>query len=293
MDKKTRKALHIMTIVLIAVLGALNYQIFVFPNDFAPSGLNGILTILRHIFGINFGMMYLVLNIPLLIVANHFLKRRYALFTFIYVAVFSLTSILLRNVDLSFITFNGEDSGARIMAAVAAGVFNGLNYSVAIRLGGSTGGMDIVGSLVNYRHPEISLVWLLFGINVGVAVASFFAFGMNYVPVILCIIYSFVTSRIGDFVLKGNEGGIKFEIITEHAEEICQDIFDELHHGATISTVRGVYSGKEKQHIICVINKHQLNEFKNILYKYPDAFAFVSSVDSMIGRFVSVKKRVI
>ena len=79
MDKKTRKALHIMTIVLIAVLGAFNYQIFVFPNDFAPSGLNGILTILRHIFGINFGMMYLVLNIPLLIVANHFLKRRYAL----------------------------------------------------------------------------------------------------------------------------------------------------------------------------------------------------------------------
>lgn len=289
MDKKTRKALHIMTIVLIAVLGAFNYQIFVFPNDFAPSGLNGILTILRHIFGINFGMMYLVLNIPLLIVANHFLKRRYALFTFIYVAVFSLTSILLRNVDLSFITFNGEDSGARIMAAVAAGVFNGLNYSVAIRLGGSTGGMDIVGSLVNYRHPEISLVWLLFGINVGVAVASFFAFGMNYVPVILCIIYSFVTYRVGDVVLKGVRTAAKFEIITSQPEALSQALMEKLHHGVTLLPARGMYSNSDKSLLICVVNRRQIADFSRLIKKFDDTFVIMTPVTNTYGNFKHIK----
>jgi len=289
MDRKTRKALHIMTIVLIAVLGAFNYQIFVFPNDFAPSGLNGILTILRHLLGINFGMMYLVLNIPLLIVANHFLHGRYALFTFIYVVVFSVTSILLRNVDLSFIAFNGEDSGARIMAAVAAGVFNGLNYSVAIRLGGSTGGMDIVGSLVNYRHPEISLVWLLFGINVGVAVASFFAFGMNYVPVILCIIYSFVTYRVGDLVLKGVKTAAKFEIITSQPEALSQVLMEKLHHGCTLLPARGMYSNTDKSLLICVVNRRQIADFARIIKKFDDTFVIMTPVTNTYGNFKHIK----
>ena len=96
MDKKKRHALDYLIICVIAVLGAFNYQIFVFPNDFAPSGINGILTIVRHLFGINFGMMYLVLNVPLLMVANHMIHGRYALNTFVYVVVFSITSMILK-----------------------------------------------------------------------------------------------------------------------------------------------------------------------------------------------------
>ncbi len=289
MDRKKRKALDYLIILAIAVLGAFNYQIFVFPNDFAPSGLNGILTIVRHLFGINFGMMYLVLNIPLLIVANHFLHGRYAVYTFFYVLVFSVTSILLRNVDLSFITFAGEDSGARIMAAVAAGVFNGLNYSVTIRLGGSTGGMDIVGSLVNHRHPEISLVWLLFGINVGVAVASFFAFGMNYVPVILCIIYSFVTYRVGDLVLKGVKTAAKVEIITSQPEVLSKVLMEKLHHGCTLLPARGMYSNTDKSLLICVVNRRQIADFSRIIKKFDDTFVIMTPVTSTYGNFKHIK----
>ena len=214
MNKKKRHALDYLIICVIAVLGAFNYQIFVFPNDFAPSGINGILTIIRHLFGINFGMMYLVLNVPLLMVAHHLIHGRYALNTFVYVVVFSITSMILKNVDLSVLSFNGQDAGERIMAAVAAGVFSGFNYGLTMRMGGCTGGMDIVGSIVSHKNPEINMVWLVFSINVAVAVLSFFAYGMNYVPVILCIIYSFVTSRVGDFILKGARSAAKFEIMT-------------------------------------------------------------------------------
>lgn len=50
------------------------FQIFVFPNDFAPSGVNGILTIIRHVFGVNFGMLYMFINIPLLTAAFFVLR---------------------------------------------------------------------------------------------------------------------------------------------------------------------------------------------------------------------------
>ena len=66
--------LRYLLLIVIAALWALNYEIFVFPNDFAPAGLSGILTIIRHLTGFNFGYMNLILNIPLLLVAFKVLK---------------------------------------------------------------------------------------------------------------------------------------------------------------------------------------------------------------------------
>lgn len=289
MDKKKRHALDYLIICVIAVLGAFNYQIFVFPNDFAPSGINGILTIIRHLFGINFGMMYLVLNVPLLMVAHHLIHGRYALNTFVYVVVFSITSMILKNVDLSVLSFNGQDAGERIMAAVAAGVFSGFNYGLTMRMGGCTGGMDIVGSIVSQKNPEINMVWLVFSINVAVAVLSFFAYGMNYVPVILCIIYSFVTSRVGDFILKGARSAAKFEIITSYPEELSQALMGRLHHGCTVLPARGMYSHVDKSLLICVVNRRQIPEFGRIIKEFDDTFVIMTPVARTYGNFKQVK----
>jgi uncharacterized membrane-anchored protein YitT (DUF2179 family) len=62
-----KKILTYAVIVLIAVIAALNYEIFIFPNRFAPAGLNGICTMIQHIFGISVGYMSLLINIPLAI----------------------------------------------------------------------------------------------------------------------------------------------------------------------------------------------------------------------------------
>ena len=290
MNTKAKMVLDYLIVTVIAVLGALNFQVFVFPNNFAPSGLNGILTIIRHVFGINFGMLYLFLNIPLLAAAFFVLRsKKYVIATFIYVVVFSVSSILLRNLDLSKLMFSGGDGGERIMAAVAAGVFSGFNYSVAIRLGGCTGGLDIVAALVIHKKPSINLVWLVFGINVGVATLSFFAYGMDYAPVILCIIYSFVTSRIGDLILKGARTAAKFEIITSNPEELSQALMSQLHHGCTVLPARGMYSHTDKSLLICVVNRRQIADFERVLRNFEDTFVVVTPVTRTYGNFKHIK----
>ena len=290
MNTKAKMVLDYLIVTVIAVLGALNFQVFVFPNNFAPSGLNGILTIIRHVFGINFGMLYLFLNIPLLAAAFFVLRsKKYVIATFIYVVVFSVSSILLRNLDLSKLMFSGGDGGERIMAAVAAGVFSGFNYSVAIRLGGCTGGLDIVAALVIHKKPSINLVWLVFGINVGVATLSFFAYGMDYAPVILCIIYSFVTSRIGDLILKGARTAAKFEIITSNPEELSQALMSQLHHGCTVLPARGMYSHTDKSLLICVVNRRQIADFEKVLRNFEDTFVVVTPVTRTYGNFKHIK----
>ena len=290
MKKRTKRVLDYLVIFIIALLGAFNFQIFVFPNDFAPSGLNGILTIIRHVFGVNFGMLYLFINIPLLIAAFFVMRStKYVICSFIYVVVFSVSSILIRNLDLSTLMFHGNDGGERIMAAVAAGVFSGFNYSVTIRLGGCTGGLDIVAGLIIHKKPSINLVWLVFGINVGVAAISFFAYGMDYVPVILCIIYSFVTSRVGDLILKGARTAAKFEIVTSEPEELSQALMSQLHHGCTVLPARGMYSHTDKSLLICVVNRRQIADFERIIREFDDTFVIVSPVTRTYGNFKHIK----
>jgi uncharacterized membrane-anchored protein YitT (DUF2179 family) len=46
-----KKFISYAMVVLIALMMALNYQLFVFPNTFAPAGLNGIFTMIQHVLG--------------------------------------------------------------------------------------------------------------------------------------------------------------------------------------------------------------------------------------------------
>ena len=47
----------------------------------------------------------------------------------------------------------------------------------------------------------------------------------------------------------------------------------------------GVYSGEEKDILICVVNKHQVEDFKTILKKYSDTFTTLETVTETVGRF--------
>lgn len=278
-----------LLIIACAAAGALNYELFVFPNNFAPAGLNGFLTIIRHLTGFGFGYMNLILNIPLLIAASRALKKHFVVYTFVYVAVFSLSSLLFRDLNVVRFAFVAKDGGEKVMASVAAGVFNGAFYSIPLRLGASTGGIDIIAALINHKRPELSLVWLIFLINILVALVSFFAYGNDYVAVILCIIYSYVTTRISDSILKGSRTAAKFEVITTQPDKLSQELMEKLRHGCTVVPAKGMYSHSDKSLLICVVNNLQIADFERVIDKYEDTFVIVSSVNRTYGNFKKIK----
>ena len=100
-SKRTRKLLTYLAISLVAVISAFNYELFVFPNKFAPAGLNGICTMIQYITGISVGYMALAINIPLAIITYLKVSKSLALRSMTYVLVSSVTMVLLDGVDLS------------------------------------------------------------------------------------------------------------------------------------------------------------------------------------------------
>ena len=73
MKKALKIAASYIIVILIALMMAVNYQMFVFPNRFAPAGLNGIFTMIQHVLGIKLSHTTIVLNVPLAI-ASYFLS---------------------------------------------------------------------------------------------------------------------------------------------------------------------------------------------------------------------------
>ena len=280
-----RKVFTYAIILLLAFGNAMSYHIFVFPNRFAPSGLNGLCTIVQELFGLNVGYLSLIINIPLALMVFEFVNRKLAFRSMVYVVTFSAMLVVLEKVDLSAFAYATENGTSTILGPLVAGIISGAVYGILVKCSAYTGGMDYVASLVRIKRPDLNFFYVTFLINVAVAGISYFVYGFQLEPVILCILYSFMSSTVSDNMLKSGRSAIRFEIITDNPAEMSQTIIEKLHHSATLIPAKGMYSGKEKNILICVINKSQIAALSKIIRRYPNSSAIMSSVSEVMGNF--------
>ena len=283
--KTSKKVLTYLVIMLIALLAAVNYEIFVFPNQFAPAGLNGICTIIQYISGISVGSLSLIINVPLAILVYFKVNKPLALRSMIYVVTFSLALIVLDKVDLSRFYYATENGTSTILGPLVAGLIWGTCYATLVQCSAYSGGTDFVAAVIHKYHPEKNTFWMIFGMNACVAGLSYFVYDYKIEPVILCIMYSFMSTTVTDRLSRSGREAVRFEIITQHPQVISDEIIHKLHHSATLVPGRGMYLGKETNILICVVNKSQMAALSRIIRNYPETFAVMSNVSEVMGNF--------
>ena len=280
-----KKIITYIVIVLIALVCALNYQLFVFPNRFAPAGLNGICTMLQYLFGINVGYMSLLINIPLAVAVYLLVSKPLAVRSMVYVVTFSVALLVLERVDLSRFAYATNTGTSTIMGPLVAGIVNGSCYSMLVKASAYSGGTDFVAAVIHKYHPEKSIFYLIFALNVTVAIASYFVYDFQIEPVILCILYAFTSSTVSERLAKSGRSAVRFEIITDYPQQIADAIIHQLHHSAPLLPGKGMYLGRQTNILICVVNKTQAAALSAIVRSYPDTFAVVSQVGEVMGNF--------
>ncbi len=287
MHEKTllQKAESWLILILSAFAMGWSYELFVFPNQFAPAGFNGIATMIQYLFHFSIGFFSVLINVPLLLLGRRYLEWSFILRTALFVLVFSLTTLTLNQLDLSAFVYHTDNGTSFILGPITAGLINGTLYSVVLRRGGSTGGTDILAAMIQKKHPETSLVWVVFTLNAIVAGISYFVYHFQFEPVILCLIYCYLSSFVSNSLMKMGKRALKFEVITKHAEELSALLLRELHHGVTMLPAEGMFSGAKMNLLICVVNRYQIARFNEILSLFPDTFAYVSDVNETIGSF--------
>ncbi|MGM9639803.1 MAG: YitT family protein [Faecousia sp.] len=289
--KAGKKALTYFVIIFMAFLSALNYELFVFPNEFAPAGLNGICTMIQYLTGVRVSLLNLLLNIPLAVLVYRLVSRPLALRSLVYTLAFSLALALFDRFPLERFAYATENGTSTILGPLVGGIIGGFCYSVVLRAGSYTGGTDFVAALIRVRHPETNFIMLTFGLNAAVAILSYFVYGYQIEPVLLCILFCYLSSSVSNSILKSGKSAIKFEIVTQHPEELSGELIHTLHHSVTLLKGTGMYSGKSVSVLMCIINRNQILELEEVISHYPGTFAYLSSVREVVGNFKHINKK--
>lgn len=280
-DKKTLKRISIAVLITVisTVIRAVSVHVFMIPNNFAPGGVTGIAAMIQYkIPAINSGYTIFVLNLPLLILSWKFLSKEFALYSLLTTVL--ITAMLPVLEALKMPTYSTNP----LLAALACGGMSAVALSMMYQIGGSTGGSDIVASLIQKKYPLGSVQTILFGVDGIVVLVSGFVFG-SMDALLLAIVEIFVASSISENIMQGMGGALKFEIVTTEPERISRIIMERLDRGVTCVPAKGMFTQEDRSIIVCIVRKRQVAAFKRLLKEEAQqAFIYVTLASEVIGK---------
>ena len=279
----TKKVISYLFIIFLGLVLALGYQLFVFPNDFAPAGLNGIFTMIQYVFGFKLSNASILLNIPLYFLVYFKVSKAFANRAMVFLLSFSGFLMLLDMVDLSAFVYDTTIS--TLLGPAVGGMISGVCGYYMHLMGTCCGGTEYIAKLIHKKKPSVNFFNIILALNVVVACISYFVYDYKIEPVLLCIIYSYFSSSIRDNLNRKHQSALRCEIVTDEGEVLGKEIIERLHHSVTKMPGKGLYTGKEKDVLVCILNPAQLNELTKIVNRYPGSFVTVSQVNTVMGKF--------
>ena len=267
--------------VLHDVIGSFLYAIgisfFAAKADFAPGGITGIAMIIHpYLPDLGIGFMSLVINIPVAIICYRLLGR-----VFFFKSVKSmLISALFLDVIVPHLGFYQDNP---LLAALFAGALSGIGLAIIYMPGSSTGGTDFVIMSIRKLRPHLSIGTISLVVDGVVILLGWPVFG-NINAVLYGVLMTIVSTTIIDKVMYGTGTRRMLLVVSDKAQEIANDIMEETERGATLADVRGAYTGKPHQMVMCVCSKVEVFTARRIINRIdPGAIVMLTTVDEAYG----------
>ena len=186
--------------------------------------------------------------------------------------------------DFSYLLILDDPASTdRLLYCIVGGLIMGLMIGLALRYGGSTGGSDILGALVNKFFPYIKTGYSLLGFNAIVIILSVVTSG-SFMMGLYALVSTIISSMATNLVLDDSKRVVAFYIICDKPKEISDAIFVRFKRGVTKLDAQGMFSHKEKTMLLSLIPKGQAHEMKKLVKEVDEnAFVFSSAVTETLG----------
>lgn len=222
------------------------------------------------------GIIYFLINVPLLILAYKGVGKTF--FTKTLIAVISQTTFL--TLIPSPATPIVDDT---LAVCLIGGIVSGYGIGLALRAGGSTGGHDIVGVYLSKKYTNFKVGRV--SITVNFVVYSICALMFNIDVFIYSVIYATVSALIIDRVHYQNIM-VSVMIFTK-TDGLHIPIMQEINRGVTYWTGNGGYTDESTHILVTAISKYEIASLKKIVHELdPHAFTILSENTSIHGNFV-------
>ena len=285
------KALHNRWLRLcVGVLGELivaaSINLFIVPHNLYTGGLLGFCQLIRTVAAQNLeltpgfdfsGILYLLLNIPLLVLAWRNLGRAFVLRT--------ITCTVCCSLFLTLIPVPAEPIIEDLLTScLLGGIVCGFAGGLILTCGCSSGGLDILGLYLSKKGK---------GFTVGK-----FSVSCNAVLYALCLvlfdastaIYSTIYTVFSSLFLdRSHQQSITVQMLIftkEKHPELPQFIMEQLDRGVTCWEGRGGYTGQPLEVLCVCLNKYEIETLRREIRKIdPQAFFIVQEGVQVGGHF--------
>ncbi len=260
---------------------AVSVIVFFEPNNIVVGGFSGLGIIINRSFGIPVWISNIILNIPLFLFGFKIMGRRYILKS--AVCAFGLSAAF------NIAAFLPEFKGDIMLVLVYGALFDGLGTGLVLKSVSSTGGVDLLASIVHSGKQYLSISAIIFVINSIIIMTGLFVFGSQ--RALYAVIAAFISGKISGIVLDGLSFSKAAVIISEKSEDIAESLMRNIERGVTAFKANGMYTGNEKNVLLCVFGYKETSIVKDIVRSIDsNAFLIVTDVKEVLGEgFKDVK----
>ncbi len=221
------------------------------------------------------GIIYFLINVPLLYLAWKEMGRQFFVKTLITVIIQTVFLTLIPVPKTPVI----EDY---LTACIIGGLVAGTGTGMVLRGGSSGGGQDIIGILCTKKYPGFSVGKISIMMNVFVYGICAFLFDIEIV--IYSLIYATVLALACD---RAHIQNINMSVmIFTKKQGISRAIMEETGRGVTNWDGEGAYTNETSYILLVMISKYEQDQIKRIVHSIdPNAFMIFNEGCSVVGNF--------
>ena len=276
---KTRKAQLVgryVGLVIGALIYACGQNIFIRPMQIPMGGAAGISLVINFLTGFPVGMANLLINIPLYYWGYKSMGRKFFVRTVVSTASAAVFLDLLNPVLPAY-------EGDMLISALYGGVVMGIGFGIIFRMGGTSGGTDIVAKYLNEKK-DIQVGSFNLVVNLLIIIISSVIYG-RFESAFYAVITSFVSASAIDRIVYGSDRQKKATIITSKPEEVSDEIMKATGHGVTALRGEGMDTHEERTVLLCVVGKYETGTLKRVIETVdPRAFIMLGDVNEVLGK---------
>ena len=251
-NEKLKKIVVVLVTGLTAAI-ALNY--FLIPANVFSAGMNGIAQIIASLLSewfhiqVDTGAFIFILNIPVFILGFLKVGKRATILSFVNVVAVSVMTTILPT---------GQVTDNILMNALVGGVLLGVGVGLSLKMGFTTGGMDIISLVLSQTTGAL-----------------------------YTIISIYAMTQVIDAIHTSHQK-VTAMIVTVRPDLVTEAISQKMVRGMTLLPSVGGYSKKEGKMIMMVITRYEMYDLDQIVHEIDDdAFINILPTHSVFGRFAN------
>lgn len=265
---------------------ALSVAAFILPHGIITGGVTGIGILLNRFLPVDVAVFVLILNLMALVLGYVVLGKKFVLTT--------VGSSLLYPVLLGLIQqIPGIDAVTEntLLAALFSGGLVGIALGLVLRVGASTGGVDVVNLVLHkWLHVPVSVFVYLTDFLILGGQALFSNPEQILYGIVLLVLETLVLNRV---MLLG-QSQIQILAISSRYEEIRRRLLTELSAGVTMLLIETGYTGERQEGVLCVIPPRKLYDAKELIHSIdPEAFLTITQIKEVRGQGFTLDRRAV